>query len=116
VKIKLSKSQWEQIGKKAGWISKKSQVISDDGYADGGEPYTDDEMDLMEIEKIKANPDRPERIQQIMRLYSSMHPKASGYEFNTLWNDIGQMSMGQLDEYIEKYVRKWTRDSLQPRD
>ena len=34
------------MGKKAGWI--KTAVIPDDGYADGGEPYTDEEMDLME--------------------------------------------------------------------
>lgn len=47
MKIKISKSQWQLIGKKAGWI-KEAQVIPDDGYADGGEPYTDEEMDLME--------------------------------------------------------------------
>ena len=45
MKIKLSRSQWEKIGKKAGWM--KVAVIPDEGYADGGEPYTDEEMDLM---------------------------------------------------------------------
>jgi len=30
------------------FIKKQSQVIPDDGYADGGEPYTDEEMDLMD--------------------------------------------------------------------
>ena len=49
MKIKLSKKQWELVGKKAGWI-KKAQIIPDDGIADGGEPYTDEEMDLMEKE------------------------------------------------------------------
>lgn len=29
---------------------KKAQIIPDDGYADGGEPYTEEEMDLMEKE------------------------------------------------------------------
>jgi len=46
MKIKLSKSQWEEMGKKAGWM--KMAIINDDGIADGGEPYTDEEMDLME--------------------------------------------------------------------
>ena len=46
MKIKLSKSQWESMGKQAGWI--KTALIKDDGIADGGEPYTDEEMDLME--------------------------------------------------------------------
>ena len=34
MKITLSKSQWQNIGKQAGWIT------NDDGYADGGTPYT----------------------------------------------------------------------------
>ena len=51
MKIKLSKSQWNFIGRKAGWM--KKALINDDGYADGGEPYTDEEMDLMEKEDNK---------------------------------------------------------------
>jgi hypothetical protein len=46
MKITISKSQWELMGKKAGWM--KTALIKDDGYADGGEPYTDEEMDLMQ--------------------------------------------------------------------
>ena len=53
MKIKLSKAQWEFIGKKARWM--KKAVINDDGYADsyadGREPYTDEEMDLIELAK-----------------------------------------------------------------
>jgi len=49
VKIKFSKAQWEGIGKKAGWM--KMAIIKDDGIADGGTPYTDEEMDLMEKQK-----------------------------------------------------------------
>lgn len=108
MKIKLSKSQWQFIGKRAGW-SKKSQTIHDDGFADGGEAYTDEEIDLMETQRIKSNNNRSEKIKQIMDLYVSMHPHASGYELNTLWNDIGQMSMDKINEYIDKYVSKWTR-------
>jgi len=40
MKIKLSKSQWEMIGKKAGW-TKKSQSMDDDGIAGGGANYSD---------------------------------------------------------------------------
>jgi len=52
MKITLSKSQWKEIGKKAGWM-KKAQVINDDGYADGGTPYTDEELDLIEKKETK---------------------------------------------------------------
>jgi len=45
--IKISKNQWKAAGRKAGWM-KTSQITPDDGYADGGESYTDEEMDLME--------------------------------------------------------------------
>jgi hypothetical protein len=99
MKIKLSKSQWEKAGRRAGW------------FADGGAAYTEDEMDLMALQKIKANNNRPEKIKQIMDLYVSMHPKASGYELNTLWADIGQMSMKDINQYVDKYVSKWTRQS-----
>jgi len=46
MKVKLSKNKWKEIGVKTGWI--KEAVISDDGIADGGIPYTDEEMDLIE--------------------------------------------------------------------
>ena len=49
MKIKLSKSQWEAIGRKAGW-KKAYSVIPSDGLADGGTPYTSEEMDFMEKE------------------------------------------------------------------
>jgi hypothetical protein len=111
MKIKLSRSQWENIGKKAE-LTKKSQTIYDDGFADGGEKYTDEEMDLIEVQKIKANADRPSKIKQIMDLYVDIHPKASGYEINTLWNDIGQMSTEAINQYVDKYVSKWTRTQV----
>lgn len=78
MKIKISKSQWECVGKKAGWIKKaqgrmnrgeeemypstgKGSVVPDDGFADGGTPYTSEEMDLIgkqdntkaEVQRIK---------------------------------------------------------------
>jgi len=110
-KIKISNREWHNIGKKAGWI-KESQIIPDDGYADGGRAYTDEEMDLIKIEEIKNNDNRPEKIKQIMDLYVDMHPTASGYELNTLWNDIGQMSTEKINQYIDQYVSIWTRERI----
>jgi hypothetical protein len=107
--VKISRKEWEIIGRKAGWI-KKSQIIHNDGFADGGESYTDEEMDLMKVQKIKANANRPEKIKQILDLYVDMHPNASGYELNTLWSDIGQMSMEEINQYVDKYVSSWTRE------
>jgi len=60
MKIKLSKSQWEFIGKKAGWM--KTAIIPDDGYADGGEPYTDEEMELMK----KQDESKKDKISEII--------------------------------------------------
>ena len=114
MKIKLSKSQWQEIGNKAGWTktaNKTAQIIPDDGYADGGEPYTDEEMDLIDKQKvdaIKAENDRPKKIQDLMDLYVETHPQASPYELNTLMGDIGQISTEEINRYIDKYVYSWT--------
>jgi hypothetical protein len=51
-KITMSKKEWELIGKQDGW-KKESQIIPDDGIADGGEPYTEDEMNLIQPQEIK---------------------------------------------------------------
>jgi len=54
--IKISKKEWQNIGKKAGWI--EAQTISSDGYVDGGEPYTDEELDLYNSkERIQGIPE-----------------------------------------------------------
>jgi len=54
MKIKLSKSQWETVGKKAGWIKQSGQFIPDDGFSDGGERYTDDELNIMNKEESQS--------------------------------------------------------------
>jgi len=115
MKIKISKSQWEKIGKTAGW-TKNAQIIPDDGFADGRERYTDEEMDLIEKQKvdaIKAENDRPKKIQDLMELYASIHPQASEYEFNTLMSDIGQISTEEINRYIDKYVYNWGKKPKQ---
>jgi len=53
MKIKLSRSQWELLGIKSGWM--KKAIIPDDGMADGGTPYTNEEMDLMQRQEKQAN-------------------------------------------------------------
>jgi len=48
-KIKISKKEWKSIGKKAGWVKvSKIPIIPSDGIRDGGTPYTDEEMNLIE--------------------------------------------------------------------
>ena len=51
---------------------KYAQLIPDDGYADGGEPYTDDEMDFMkqepEMADMSSRPIRmPNKIKNILQ-------------------------------------------------
>lgn len=48
------------MGKKAGWI--KAQIIPSDGISDGGTPYTQEEMKLMENESNKK-----EKIEKIKK-------------------------------------------------
>ena len=43
-KLKMSHKEWTNIGKETGWMKKSAQVVPNDGYADGGEPYTEEEM------------------------------------------------------------------------
>jgi hypothetical protein len=45
--VKMSKQEWINVGKKVGWL-KKSKIIPDDGYQDGGMAYTDEEMDRLD--------------------------------------------------------------------
>lgn len=45
-------------------VTKKyAQIIPDDGYADGGEPYTDEEMDLMQPDdRVQDDPRQQNKI------------------------------------------------------
>ena len=109
--IKLSKQQWEFIGKKVGWI-KSSKTIPSEGYADGGEPYTDEEMDLMfkqKVDAIKNSDDRVQKWKDLIDLYRETHPFASGYELNTLEKDLGPMPLIEINSYIDKFVYAWQK-------
>jgi hypothetical protein len=85
-KIKLSKNQWEFIGKKVGWI--KKAVVNDDG----GKPYTDEQRA------------RDERI---------AHEKS--VVINKILKDIEEaLQKGKMDEQslvlIKKNIDQWTQN------
>jgi hypothetical protein len=98
MKIKISKSQWEKIGKKAGWM-KTAQIINDDGFADGGARYTDEEMDLMERQD--------KRDEEIKRIKEEMSKVISEFSHNLLSKEGFEL---RLRELIEKmYIAKGTK-------
>jgi len=84
--LKMSRQEWENIGKKAGW--KVSQIIPDDGYADGGEPYTDDEMKLMNGELLIARWETRGK-----RYWAELYKDKLGYSYKT---DSGGGNIGSL--------------------
>jgi hypothetical protein len=105
MRIKISKKEWKEIGKNNGWL--REAVIPSDGYADGGTPYTDAEMNFMILQDIKKNPNRFEKIQQIVKLYSEIHPFASVEELDTVWNDIKDKNDQEINAYIDNFAINW---------
>ena len=106
MQIKMSKKSWEEIGKKAGWISKVA-VIQDDGRSDGGEPYTDDEMDLIEKEERVSFTfgTTPEDV--IIDRVTSQTP--AGYPMHIKsqkeWSAIAKAVNKGIDSHIEGFTR-----------
>lgn len=106
--IKLSKSQWELIGKKAGWM-KESAVINDDGYADGGTPYTNEEVDAINEDENKrlsfSFGSTPEEIIK-KRVYSE---SPSGYPMTIKnqdeWSVIAEVVNQGIDSHLEGFTR-----------
>jgi len=94
---------------------KKAQTIPDDGIADGGTPYTEEEMDLIEskkskkakIDAIKNNNNRTEKLLKLLELYFSTYPKTTGEEVKTFWNNIAEMSLEDMNKYIDNFVSRW---------
>ena len=105
MKIKLSRSQWEGIGKKAGWM--KKAVINDDGMADGGTPYTDEEMDLMEEPANNDNSLRAKSqkwwgslsINEMKELTRKHHPNP-----HVTWSFINQTPSLVEDIYMKEII------------
>jgi len=70
-------------------MEKQAQVIPDDGYADGGEPYTDEEMDLM------AKPIKPTVLDNGIRIYKIGNMFLPGLNFNPRYeNRFGRILIG----------------------
>jgi len=57
--IKKSSNEMSTVYKALSPMVKKAQPIPDDGIADGGEPYTDEEMQLMSKEQTQEPPKSP---------------------------------------------------------
>jgi hypothetical protein len=108
MKITLSKSQWQFIGKKAGWM-KKAQILPDDGIADGGEPYTKAEMDAIEEQENKrlsfSFGTTPENI--IKEKISQQAP--NGYPMTIRgkeeWKAIADAVNKGIDSHLEGFTR-----------
>jgi len=99
MKIKLSKKQWQEAGIRAGWI-KKSQMIPDDGFADGGNPYPDDEMDIMNA-KIKMG-DKVKLVDDVLPQHSRSVPAYMGYTTEQFrWRDTLKKLKGQVG-FVER--------------
>lgn len=92
MKIKLSKTQWEEAGLKAGWM--KVATITGDGYADGGAPYTNEEMTLMD------NQDKKE--QEIKRIKEEMAKVIDDFSSDLYTNE--GLSL-RLNELLNKMIK-----------
>jgi hypothetical protein len=95
VKIKISKSKWEEAGKKAGW-TKQSKTIPDDGFADGGEPYTPEEMGFIEKEEYsnKQIPHIKEEISKVVDEWDNNLLSKEGLELR-LKELVGKMFLAK---------------------
>ena len=82
----MSKSQWEIIGNKAGWM--KKAMIPDDGYADGGTPYTNEEMVLMEGQDKKTN--------EVKKIKDEMAKVIDEFNGNLLSKEGFELRLGDL--------------------
>jgi len=76
---------------------KYAQIIPNDGIADGGEPYTDDEMDFMEVERDHhgraIGSDRDE-------LFSLDKPVAKEWFIRKIFNELKYATDQQLVQIL----------------
>lgn len=107
MKITLSRSQWEKVGKVAGWM--KIAVIPDDGYADGGEPYTDEEMDLIAKEDDKrvtfSYGTTPEEVIKARVARQTPNGYSMTIRSQTEWTAIANAVNQGIDSHLEGFTR-----------
>jgi len=105
--IKLSKSSWEQIGKQKGWL--KTAVINDDGFADGGEAYTDEEVDAINAEENKrltfSMGTTPEKIIKEKTLVQTPDGYPMHIRSNEEWVTIAKAVNQGIDSHLEGFTR-----------
>ncbi len=80
------------MGKKAGW--KISTVLPSDGIADGGTPYTDEEMNLME--------QQDKRKQEVQRIKDEIIQVVNEFDKNLLSKEGFEARLKQLIEKMQK--------------
>ena len=84
-KIRISKKEWQSIGKKAGWTKiAKLPIIPSDGIRDGGTPYTDEEMNLI---------DKQEKVNQVKEEIANF---IDGFDENLISKDAFELKMKNL--------------------
>lgn len=105
MKIHLSKTQWEHIGKTAGWM-KESQIIPDDGFADGGEPYTQDEIDFIDSDKFSKTPVEPTHQKELDTIVDKYEPQVNFDSFVEFKRKYGITTLDIYDELEKQFPRK----------
>jgi len=87
--IKISRKEWEGIGKKAGWTKiAKVPIIPSDGIRDGGTPYTDEEMDLIERQEKEKN--------EIIQIKDDIAKLVDGFDENLMSKQDFELKMKEL--------------------
>ena len=110
-KIKISKSEWQSIGKKAGWMKKAYDVP--DPYWHGGpdyKPFTIEDIEEQIKEKIDGiaayiefNPwDHPEQLFDfIVSLYVSLESAVEYNDDEVSTEDVEASIMRGIEQYLD---------------
>jgi hypothetical protein len=89
-------------------LGKVAQVIHDDGIADGGERYTDEEMDLMEGKAALRDPDRKVSRRRFVHVLFD-DGQAIGTTINGTKDEIESYYIGQEFEKSDETIHKATK-------
>jgi hypothetical protein len=110
MKIKLSKSQWEAVGQKAGWI-KKAELWADKGVDNGSLPEGEVPATAQEIHPVPQDIKKYDRMNLATALYwycADYHGGQNSPEYSvlsTLGYRPGAMERGiEEEDYEQKDV------------
>jgi hypothetical protein len=62
-----------------------------------------------QLQKIKLEEDRPNKIQKLLDFYVATHPDADGYEIATIGHDMRMKTIEEINAYIDKYATNWIK-------